>query len=166
MLDDKENSKVRLPENVVLNVENVSKTYQVWNSLSARRKFVFATFLSKFMNFLPEKTCIRLRTIIDECCVLHHAVHDVDLQIRKGESWGIIGFNGSGKSTLLKMISGNLRPSKGQIVVDGKVAILDYSSGLNAEFTGKENIFLKGTMHGLSRKEVADRYNDIVILLI
>ena len=162
IMKNKDNIEVKLPKNVVVSVENVSKSYQVWSSLSARRKFIFANLGVRVARFLPERLRTRLDKFLNRCYSLHHAVHDVDLQIKRGESWGIIGYNGSGKSTLLKMVSGNLRPSKGQIIVDGKVAILDYSSGLNTEFTGVENIYLKGAMHGLSRKEVADRYDDIV----
>lgn len=162
MMKNEPNKEVKLPKNVVVSVENVSKSYQVWSSLSARRKFLFGNFVARFARFLPGRFRARLDTFLNECYELHHAVHDVDFHVKKGESWGIIGYNGSGKSTLLKMISGNLRPSRGQIIVDGKVAILDYSSGLNSEFTGKENIYLKGTMHGLNRQEVADRYDDIV----
>ena len=77
------------------------------------------------------------------------ALHDISFEIRKGESWGIIGVNGSGKSTLLRVISGNLMPSSGRVEVDGKVAILDYSSGLNGYLTGRDNIFLKGGIFGV-----------------
>jgi lipopolysaccharide transport system ATP-binding protein len=86
------------------------------------------------------------------------ALHDVSLEIKKGQSWGFIGENGSGKSTLLRIISGNLRPSAGSVEVDGKVAILDYGSGFNGDFTGRENIFLKGALLGLSRKTLEDRF--------
>ena len=142
-MKNRKNTLVKLPKNVVVNVENVYKTYQVWSSMSARRKFILANIVARFARVLPKRLQRRLNSFRQNCYELHHAVHSVDLQIKKGESWGIIGYNGSGKSTLLKMISGNLRPSKGKITVDGKVAILDYSSGLNAEFTGRENVYLK-----------------------
>lgn len=91
-----------------------------------------------------------------------YALKSISLRIRKGESWGFIGVNGSGKSTLLKMIAGNLRPSLGSIETNGKVAILDYGSGFNGEFTGKENIYIKATLLGLTRKEIQERYQSIV----
>jgi lipopolysaccharide transport system ATP-binding protein len=90
-----------------------------------------------------------------------HALEDVSFEIRKGESWGFIGVNGSGKSTLLKVIAGNLRPTRGSVEVDGKVVILDYSSGLNGEFTGRENIYLKTSIFGLTRKEADKRLQSI-----
>lgn len=91
-----------------------------------------------------------------------YALKEVSFAILKGESWGIIGINGSGKSTLLKIISGNLRPSTGRIEVDGKVAILDYGSGFNGNFTGKENIFIKAGLLGLTKKQICERYEAIV----
>ena len=85
----------------------------------------------------------------------------VSLEIKGGESWGVIGVNGSGKSTLLKMIAGNLRPSSGRIEVDGKVAILDYSSGLHGAFTGRENVYLKAALHGMSRREIDEKFDAV-----
>jgi lipopolysaccharide transport system ATP-binding protein len=90
------------------------------------------------------------------------ALENGSLEIAKGESWGIIGVNGSGKSTLLKMIAGNLRPTTGRVEVDGKVAILDYSSGLHGGFTGRENVYLKASMHGMSRREIDEKFESIV----
>ncbi len=90
------------------------------------------------------------------------ALRPLSLDIRKGESWGFLGVNGSGKSTLLKMISGNLRPSSGRIEVDGRVAILDYSSGLHGDFTGRENIFLKAAVLGMTRRDVEAKLTSII----
>ena len=74
----------------------------------------------------------------------------------------MIGRNGSGKSTLLQMIAGTLAPTEGEITVTGRVAaLLELGSGFNPEFTGRENVFINGAIHGLSREQVADRFDAI-----
>ncbi len=90
------------------------------------------------------------------------ALRDVDLVIKTGEAFGIIGRNGAGKSTLLKVISGVLRPTRGRIRVWGRVApVLNLGAGLHPELTGRENAFLNGTMLGRSGREVARRLDEI-----
>jgi len=90
------------------------------------------------------------------------AVRDVDFSVARGETLGIVGRNGSGKSTLLQMICGTLTPSAGSIDVRGRVAaLLELGSGFNPDFTGRENVFLNGTVLGLTRQEIEDRFDDI-----
>lgn len=92
-----------------------------------------------------------------------HALRDVDLDIFRGETVGIVGRNGSGKSTLLQVISGILDPSAGEVRVHGRVAaLLELGAGFNPEFTGRENIFLYAAVLGLSRKEIERRFDAIV----
>jgi lipopolysaccharide transport system ATP-binding protein len=91
------------------------------------------------------------------------ALRGVDLEIRRGETFGIIGRNGSGKSTLLQMIAGTLTPTEGRLSVRGRVAaLLELGSGFNPEFTGRENVYLNAAILGLSRSEVDARFDDIV----
>ncbi|MEA2574503.1 MAG: lipopolysaccharide transport system ATP-binding protein, partial [Chloroflexia bacterium] len=91
------------------------------------------------------------------------ALRDVNFSIYAGEAVGIIGENGSGKSTTLKLISRILEPSTGSVSVRGKVsALLELGTGFHPELTGRENIFLNGSLLGLSRKEMASRYDTIV----
>ncbi len=91
------------------------------------------------------------------------ALKDVTFDVRRGETLGIIGRNGSGKSTLLEIITGILQPTTGVVNVNGRVAaLLELGSGFNAEYTGKENIFLNGVILGLSQNEIANRYDEIV----
>lgn len=91
------------------------------------------------------------------------ALRDVDLTIRRGETFGIIGRNGSGKSTLLQMIAGTLTPTQGRLTVKGRVAaLLELGSGFNPEFTGRENVYLNAAILGLSRADVDARFDDIV----
>lgn len=147
-------------DDVAIRVEGVSKTYSLWSSPSARLKH---SLLGLARRFLPSSWSIdaRLAAQAAQLCHPFQALEKMSLEIKKGESWGIIGVNGSGKSTLLKMISGNLQPTTGQIEVDGKVAILDFSSGLHGGFTGRENVYLKASTHGMTRRQVDERFDSI-----
>ena len=91
------------------------------------------------------------------------AVHDVSMNISRGETVGIIGRNGSGKSTLLQMICGTLAPTSGSVETSGRVAaLLELGSGFNPEYSGHDNVYLNAQLLGLSRAQVDERYDDIV----
>ncbi len=93
----------------------------------------------------------------------HLALENINLEIKEGEILGIIGSNGAGKSTLLKILSRVTSPTKGQILLKGRVAsLLEVGTGFHPELTGRENIFLNGAINGLSRKEVESRFEQIV----
>jgi len=92
-----------------------------------------------------------------------NALKHVDLKISRGETVGIVGRNGSGKSTLLQIICGTLSPSRGDVSVRGRVAaLLELGAGFNPEFTGRENVFLNGTVLGLTRAEVESKFDEIL----
>jgi ABC-2 type transport system ATP-binding protein len=92
-----------------------------------------------------------------------HALRDISFDIKKGEFFGIVGRNGSGKSTLLKMIAGIYKPSKGKISVNGRlVPFIELGVGFNPELTGRENVYLNGALMGFSRKEITEKYSNIV----
>jgi lipopolysaccharide transport system ATP-binding protein len=91
------------------------------------------------------------------------ALRNVDFQVMRGETLGIIGRNGAGKSTLLQMIAGTLRPTEGRAVTHGRVAaLLELGSGFNPEFTGRQNVYLNASILGLTRKEIDARIDDIL----
>lgn len=91
------------------------------------------------------------------------ALHQVDLEIRQGEVFGIIGRNGAGKSTLLKVVARVLRPTTGRVWVRGRVApLLEFGAGFHAELTGRENVFLNGTLLGFSRRDMQAKFDRIV----
>lgn len=91
------------------------------------------------------------------------ALQNVSFTIRPGSVLGIIGRNGSGKSTILQIVAGLLEPSEGQMEVRGKIsALLELGAGFNPEFTGRENIYLSGSVHGHSRTMMEQRFDDIV----
>ncbi len=93
----------------------------------------------------------------------HWALRNVSFEIKKGESVGIIGPNGSGKSTLLKILAGVTKPTSGKVKVRGRVAsILDIGAGFHPELSGKENVFLNGQIHGFTKNEIEDKFEEIV----
>jgi lipopolysaccharide transport system ATP-binding protein len=91
------------------------------------------------------------------------ALKGIDFEVHKGETVGIVGRNGSGKSTLLQIICGTLSPSSGAVEVNGRIAaLLELGAGFNPDFTGAENVFMNGTLLGLSRSEIESKYDDIL----
>ena len=91
------------------------------------------------------------------------ALRDVDFEVMRGETLGIVGRNGAGKSTLLQLIAGTLRASEGTATTHGRVAaLLELGSGFNPEFTGRQNVYLNASILGLSRKEIDARIDDIL----
>lgn len=91
------------------------------------------------------------------------ALRDVSLDVRRGETLGVIGHNGAGKSTLLKLVAGVQRPTDGRVWVKGRVApLLELGAGFDVELTGRENVFLNGTVLGFREADVARRFDRIV----
>jgi ABC-2 type transport system ATP-binding protein len=91
------------------------------------------------------------------------ALDDVSFDVPKGTTFGIIGENGSGKSTMLKCLARIMRPDTGSITTSGKVsALLELGAGFHPELSGRDNVYLNGSILGLSRKQIDDRFDDIV----
>lgn len=92
-----------------------------------------------------------------------HALRDVSLNINQGDLFGIIGQNGAGKSTLLKVISRVLIPKQGRVWIKGKVSpLLELSAGFHPELTGRENIYINGTLLGHSRREIENHIDEVI----
>lgn len=90
-------------------------------------------------------------------------INDLTIRIPRGASVGLIGRNGSGKSTFLKLITGIYKPTSGTVNVKGRIAaLIELGAGFHPDFTGRENLVLAGIMHGLSREEINERFDDIV----
>lgn len=128
----------------VIQVENLSKMYKLYNKPMDRMKEALG--LSRKKNYVE-----------------HFALNNVSFQVNKGETVGIIGTNGSGKSTILKIITGVLNPTAGSVKVKGRIsALLELGAGFNGEYSGIENVYLNGTMIGFSREEIDAKLQDIL----
>src|SRR5215470_12464632 len=91
------------------------------------------------------------------------ALRDVNFEVRRGEALGIIGANGAGKSTILKLLSRITTPTAGQITIHGKLAgLIEVGSGFHPELSGMENIYLSGSILGMSRREIAGKLDKII----
>jgi lipopolysaccharide transport system ATP-binding protein len=92
------------------------------------------------------------------------ALKDISFELKKGEALGIIGQNGSGKTTLLRLINGIFPPDSGKISVRGRMgALIAVGAGFHPHMTGKENIYLNGTILGMTRKEIDLKYQEIIL---
>ena len=90
------------------------------------------------------------------------ALEDINITIKKGEIIGLLGLNGAGKSTLLKVISGIIKPTTGEVKLNGKMApLIELGAGFDPELTGRENIFLNGSLLGFSKKELKDKFKTL-----
>jgi ABC-type polysaccharide/polyol phosphate transport system ATPase subunit len=91
------------------------------------------------------------------------ALHQVNLQVKRGEVLGLIGANGAGKTTLLRLVARVMRPTEGRIIVRGRVApLLAMGAGFHPELTGRENVYLNGTLLGYTRRQVDELFDQIV----
>lgn len=95
--------------------------------------------------------------------VVVRALHDLSFQLADGDRVGLVGHNGAGKSTLLRVLSGVYAPTHGQVLLQGQVAsLIDVSLGIDHEATGRENIFLRGALLGLSKKQIQENLDSII----
>jgi ABC-type polysaccharide/polyol phosphate transport system ATPase subunit len=91
------------------------------------------------------------------------ALDGVDLEIMRGETFGLIGANGAGKSTLMKLVAGTTKPTEGVVEVDGRIsALIELGAGFHPEITGRENVYINGIMLGLTRAQIEARFDEIV----
>lgn len=129
-------------KDIVISFTNVSKIYKLYSST---RKRLLGIFIKK-IGYKKKK-----------------AVNDVSFTVERGESVALFGKNGAGKSTVLKMITGVAFPTEGEIMVNGRVsALLELTSGFDQEFTGRQNIYLKGHILGLKDSEI-QKLEDTII---
>lgn len=134
-----------------IKVEDLSKRYQIYNRPEDRLKQSIIPRLQALVGRPP-------KTYFHE----FWALRDVSFEINKGETVGIVGRNGSGKSTLLQLICGTLTPTSGRVMTNGRIAaLLELGSGFNPEFTGRENVYLNGSILGLAKDEIDNRFDDI-----
>ena len=135
---------------VAINVDHVTRIYQKYSAQHRFKTFKSAIVKGDFFKSLRPDELVT-------------ALDNVSFSVEKGTTFGVIGENGSGKSTLLKVITGIAKPTSGSVIVDGKVsALIELGAGFHPEISGRENIFINGIMLGLSKKEITDKFDDIV----
>ena len=132
----------------VIIFDNLSKSYPLYHHITGGIK--------NFLFNLPQG----LRSLKNS---RFEALHDISFQVYKSETLGFIGKNGAGKSTILGLIAGVLRPSRGEVIVKGRISpLLELGAGFHPELTGRENIMLNGVLLGLTRAEVSRKFSEII----
>ena len=140
-----------MSSNTAVKVEHLGKCYQIYNTARDRLKQFIVPKLQMLAGMNPKQY---FRDF--------WALKDVSFEVKRGETFGIIGRNGSGKSTLLQMICGTLTPTRGGIETCGRIAaLLELGSGFNPDFTGRENVHMNAAVIGLNREEVDELFDDI-----
>ena len=133
---------------VAIKVENISKLYQIGDTSSGSLRESIAGLFSSGGKRRTED---------------FWALKDISFEVKKGEAVGIVGKNGAGKSTLLKVLSRITEPTRGRIEINGRVSsLLEVGTGFHPELTGRENVYLNGTILGMSRAEVKAKFDEIV----
>lgn len=128
---------------VVLSVDHVTKAFRVHREKTNSLKHFLIGGRNRYEEF--------------------KALNDVSFDVREGEVFGVIGHNGSGKSTLLKCMAGILRPDAGSVAVNRRFsALLELGAGFEPELSGRDNVALNGAILGMTRKEIAERFDEIV----
>lgn len=133
----------------VIEVNNVQKAYPLYHHINSGIKNLIL-HPSKFIKHLKQSRYL--------------ALDDISFSIDKGESVALIGKNGAGKSTMLSLLAGVLKPDKGIVKTTGRIAsMLELGGGFHPELTGRENIRLNATLLGLTKKEVENKIDDIIL---
>lgn len=140
-----EKTKIKNPK-IAVSLKNISKTFKVRENQATTIRGRFARIFS---------SSNRIRKV--------EALKDINLEIKQGEIFGIIGRNGSGKSTLLNIIMQSIRPNKGgEIITNGKLMRLSLGMGIDPNLSARDNIYLNGSVIGLSFKKIGNIFNEVL----
>lgn len=140
-------------DDVAIRLEHVSKRFRLGENYTALRDLVPA--MARRIVRRPAKQTDERRDF--------WALKDICLEVREGEALGVIGHNGAGKSTMLKHFAGIMTPTIGRMTVNGRLsALIEVGAGFHQDLTGRENVFLNGVILGMSRAEVARKFDQIV----
>ena len=134
---------------VAIELRNVTKVYRKYGG----------------KHFATLKSALLQRSILRELqpSETFPALVDVSFSVPRGSTYGVIGRNGSGKSTALKLVAGITKPTSGTVAVDGRIsALIELGAGFHPEISGRENVFINGIMLGLTKRQVHERFDDIV----
>ena len=153
-----------MKDDVAIKVQNISKRYRIGSIEQKHDTLVGKTISllkSPFKNYLNIRKLTAFKNNLDSDILW--ALKDINFEIKRGEILGLIGGNGAGKSTLLKILSKIVYPTSGNISTSGKIgSLLEVGTGFHPDLTGRENVYLNGTLLGMSKKDVDYKFESIV----
>lgn len=138
--------EIKLSKNTLVKAQNISMTFR-------KPDIKYDTLKERVVAFFRKK-----KNKTNKLSVLN----DINFEIKKGESLGVIGHNGAGKSTLLKIVAGIYKPTQGKISTNGKIMLLNIGAGFDMEADAEENIYLNGAILGFTRKQMKEKFDAII----